>query len=295
MPPLHPPTARPRILLFDWHATLADTMDAMYLAVDEVFPKLAELGLLGRLVPATKSKTIEDARLVAYVREHHKLHPKISAERRISRTDIFELLFGEDAEAKTIAHREFDHAYGHHFGAVKPMEADARQYLEALQALGMKLGVLSNRARSFMAHEIYTVDGTGWHTLFDVMVCGDDVARRKPHPDQILRALELLGEPATPACWYVGDSTTDVAAAKQAGVCAVFYNGAHWEQAWIDKIFPGTARHPHVPDAVVDDLSALLEVVKRFQSLGPHELEPLHDVPLPAVAPLTGKNDESRH
>lgn len=283
MSPLHPPGARPRVLLFDWHATLADTMDAMYLAVDEVFPRLAQLGLLERLVPPEKSKTIEDARLVAYVRAHHKLHPKISSDRKISRTDIFELLFGADQEAKVAAHREFDAAYARHFGAIKPMEADARRRLEALHALGVRLGVLSNRARTFMAHEIYTIDGTGWHELFDVMVCGDDVPRRKPAPDQILKALQLLDEAPSTACWYVGDSTTDIIAAKQAQVTAVFYNGARWDGAWIDKIFPGTVRHPHVPDAVVADLSELLALVEHFKASGPRAMAPSRGVPLPVV------------
>jgi phosphoglycolate phosphatase len=31
-------------MLFDWHATLVDTMDAMYYALDEVLPRLAPLG-----------------------------------------------------------------------------------------------------------------------------------------------------------------------------------------------------------------------------------------------------------
>ncbi|TAM10571.1 MAG: HAD family hydrolase [Nevskiaceae bacterium] len=294
MPPLHPPGARPRVILFDWHATLADTMDAMYFAVDEVFPRLAELGLLGHLVSPEASKTIEDAKLVAYVREHHKLHPKISADRKISRTDIFELLFGEDQQAKAVAHREFDAAYGRHFGAVKPMEADARAQLEALHALGIKLGVLSNRARTFMAHEVYTIDGSGWHELFDVMVCGDDVLRRKPAPDQILKALERLGESPSSACWYVGDSTTDIAAAKQAQVTAVFYNGAHWDTAWIDKIFPGTARHPYIPDAVVASLPELLTVVADFSACSPRELVPSRGVPLPAVHTPSRERSSSR-
>src|SRR3546814_6206869 len=72
------------------------------------------------------------------------------------------------------------------------MEADARAHLLQLQALGIRLGVLSNRARRFMAHEIYTIDGDGWHELFDTMVCGDDLTRRKPHPDLVLRALRNL-------------------------------------------------------------------------------------------------------
>ncbi|NGY04720.1 HAD family hydrolase [Solimonas terrae] len=258
------PHAHPRVILFDWHATLADTMDAMYYALDDVMPRLAPLGLIERLVPPGKSKTIDDARLVKYVRENAQLHPKIKAERKISRTDIFELLFGDDQDAKAIAHREFDKSYERHFGVVKPMEADARRQLLALKALGIRIGVLSNRARRFMAHEIYTIDGDGWHELFDTMVCGDDVERRKPHPDLVLRALDDLQMPVDLTCWYVGDSTTDIVAAREAGVSAVFYNGAGWDRHWIDKIFPGTVRHPHVPDAVVADLAALVALARRL-------------------------------
>lgn len=266
---LHIPHAHPGVIVLDWHATLVDTMDAMYHAVDDVFPKLSELGLIDRLVKPENSKTVEDAKLVRYIREHGRLHPKIKAERKISRTDIFELLFGDDQDAKAIAHREFDQSYAKHFGAVEPLEADARQRLQALRDLGIKLGVISNRARTFMAHEIYTVDGTGWHDLFDTIVCGDDVEHRKPHPDLILKALENLGVPPTPCCWYVGDSTTDVVAAKEAGVTAVFYNGHDWDQAWIDKIFPGTVRHPHEPDVVIRNLGELLALASRFM----HEVE----------------------
>src|SRR3546814_7366787 len=154
-------------------------MDAMYYSLDDVMPRLAPLGLIERLVPSGKSKTIEDARLVKYGRENARLHPKIKAERKISRTDIFELLFGDDQQAKAIAHREFDKSYERHFGAVKPMEADARAHLLQLQALGIRLGVLSNRARRFMAHEIYTLDGAGWHELFDTIVCGDRSEERR--------------------------------------------------------------------------------------------------------------------
>ncbi|MGH8445626.1 MAG: HAD family hydrolase [Solimonas sp.] len=256
------PRACPRVILFDWHATLVDTMDAMYYALEDVLPRLEPLGLIERLVPRGKSKTLEDAKLVKYVREHARLHPKIKAERKISRTDIFEVLFGADQEAKALAHREFDQSYARHFGAVKPMEADAREHLIELRALGIRLGVLSNRARRFMAHEIYTVDAQGWHELFDTMVCGDDVVQRKPHPDLVLKAMENLGMPADLGCWYVGDSTTDIVAARAAGVTAIFYNGAGWDRHWIDRIFPGTVRHPDVPDSVVRNLGELVTLAK---------------------------------
>lgn len=258
------PHAPPRVLLFDWHATLVDTMDAMYHAVDDVLPRLAELGLVERLVPAHLSKTVEDAKLVKYVRQHARLHPKIKAERRISRTDIFQILFGSDQDAKRIAHQAFDQSYARHFGVVYPLEAGARQHLMDMAALGLRLGVLTNRARQFMAHEIYMVDGTGWHELFETIVCGDDVEHRKPHPDLILKALENLGVPPDRSCWYIGDSTTDVIAANEAGVTSVFYNGAGWQQNWLDRIFPGTTQHPHRPATVISNLEQLYLLARDF-------------------------------
>src|SRR3546814_13488705 len=78
------PQRQPCVIQFNGHATLADTMDEMYYARDDVMPRLAPLGLIERLVPSGKSKTIEDGRLVKYVRENARLHPKIKAERKIS-------------------------------------------------------------------------------------------------------------------------------------------------------------------------------------------------------------------
>lgn len=61
----------------------------------------------------------------------------------------------------------------------------------------------------------------------------------------------------------MGDSATDVATARRAGTTAVFYNGAGWDRDWLDRIFPGTARHPHRPHAVVASLRELLRQARR--------------------------------
>jgi len=258
------PHAKPRTILFDWHATLVDTLDAMYHAVDDVLPKLVELGLIERLVPPDESRTIEDSKLVKYVRNHSRLHPKIKSERKISRTDIFEVLFGRDHEAKRIAHREFDNCYRHHLGEAVPLEPGIPEMLMGLRRLEIKLGVISNRKREFMLQEVGNVSGRDWSPLFDTMACGDDVPHRKPAPDLLLKAMENLSVVPDTSCWYVGDSTTDVVAAKEAQITAIFYNGAGWDQHWLDKIFPGTVRHPHKPDAVVGNYCELYGLVKRF-------------------------------
>jgi len=260
------PHAQPSVILIDWHATLVDTHDAMYHAVDDVLPRLEELGLMDQLIRPEDSKTIEDAKLVKYVRANRKLHPKIVEQRKISRTDIFEVLFGDDSDAKLRAHHAFDDSYRKFVGEVTPLEPDIRPNLEHLHELGIVVGLISNRNREFMDHELSIVDGTGWTDLFDTMSCGSDVKHRKPHPDLIDNALANLELPADEHCWYVGDSTTDVIAAKKAGVTAVFYNGAHWDQEWLDKIFPGTVRHPYQPDAVVDSIGELVKLARHIMA-----------------------------
>lgn len=243
---------KPTIILFDWHATLVDTLDAMYRAVDDTLPELYELGLMERMVAPEDSRSIEDKRLVEYVRSARQLHPKIKADRKISRTDIFEVLFGEDEDAKRIAHATFNKHYGRYFGAVQPFEPEVKDVLRALRTIPLKVGVITNRDREFFAQELETV---GWGELFDTSVCGDDTVRRKPHPDQVAQAVKNLGGKLGPHVWYVGDSTTDTIAAKTAGITSVFFNGAQWDQTWLNKIFPGTPKHPFKPDVVVNDFS----------------------------------------
>ena len=54
----------------------------------------------------------------------------------------------------------------------------------------------------------------------------------------------------------------DVIAARLAGITPIFYNGAGWSQSWLDKIFPGTLRHPHRPDAVVNTIAEVTELAR---------------------------------
>ncbi len=262
-PDWHPAMASicvPTTILFDWHATLVDTLDAMYHAVDDMLPEMREIGLLDRMVDPSASKSPEDARLVEYVQSYCQLHPRVKADRKISRTDIFEVLFGNDQEAKQIAHKVFNRHYRNHYGTVLPFEPQVKQMLIALNHL-VNVGVITNRDREFFVYELAAVDGTGWTDLFACTVCGDDTPRRKPHPEQLVMAAELLDIPVSPAIWYVGDSTTDVIAAKRAGMTAVFFNGAQWDQPWLDKIFPGSEVHPHKPDVVVSDFSEFWALV----------------------------------
>lgn len=251
----------PKIILFDWHATLVDTLDAMYHAVDDMIPEFEKLGLTDCLIPENQSKSPEDAKLVHHVRHYKALHPKVKIDRKISRTDIFEVLFGDNQDAKQIAHKNFTHHYRNHFGTVLPFEPNVKNMLIGLRSIGLTIGIITNRDREFYNEEVQRVDKTGWAGLFDVDICGDDTQKRKPFPDQVYKACEKLGCPVNKAVWYVGDSTTDMIAATSAGVSSVFFNGAQWDQHWLEKIFPGNERFPVKPEVVVNDFSEFWALV----------------------------------
>jgi pyrophosphatase PpaX len=89
--------------------------------------------------------------------------------------------------------------------------------LEQLREDGRRLGVVTAK-RKPTVERVFA--GARIGGFFDVVVGSDDTERHKPHPEPVLKALELLdAEPQQAA--YVGDSPFDVEAARAAGVFAV--------------------------------------------------------------------------
>lgn len=253
----------PSILIFDWHGTLVDTNDAMYGAMDDMLSGIDGLGLEGRLTATTGSKTADDRKLVDYVRAHHRLHPKVIADRRASRTDLLEVLFGADEDAKEIANRAYNDCYRRRFGDVKAFAPGVVDLLSELRNLGIRLGILTNRAREFLDKELETIEQGAWMRFFETRVSGSDTEHLKPSPDPVLRALQHFGQFPGPHVWYVGDSASDTISAKTAGITNVFFNGSQGDAQWIEAIFPGTASQPYQPDCVVNDYQGLLHLVQQ--------------------------------
>ena len=59
--------------------------------------------------------------------------------------------------------------------------------------------------------------GQSWQIYFDFVVCGDEVARKKPAPDAYLSALRFLDLPAR-SCLAIEDSRNGLVAASAAGL-----------------------------------------------------------------------------
>lgn len=105
----------------------------------------------------------------------------------------------------------------HYAAETNTLLPGARSALERLQAAGFLLGLVTSGDRERVTGELI---GLGVSHLFDVVVCGGDLAQKKPRPEPLLRALDLLAlRPEEIA--YVGDSPEDVQMTKAAGGFAI--------------------------------------------------------------------------
>nr|WP_174186545.1 HAD family phosphatase [Nocardia barduliensis] len=96
-----------------------------------------------------------------------------------------------------------------------PWRPGAKDALAMVRAAGLSSALVTNTKRSLTEFGLDTLG----RDLFDVSVCGDEVAQGKPEPDVYLRAAELLGlDPEH--CVAVEDSPTGARAAQAAG-CAL--------------------------------------------------------------------------
>jgi HAD superfamily hydrolase (TIGR01509 family) len=124
----------------------------------------------------------------------------------------------------------------------------ARASLERLKGAGLVLGVVSSGDRARVRGEMETL---GVAALFATAVCGGETARRKPHPEPLLVALEQLGM-APGECAYVGDSPEDVTMARAAGAYAIGIPGG----------FPNRqALAASAPDLLLPSLGAAVEAL----------------------------------
>lgn len=97
--------------------------------------------------------------------------------------------------------------------------------LDGLRRQGVRLGIVTNKARVRTEHDLRTVHGArDLLPLFDVVVTTEDTPERKPSPEPVLLGLRRGGWAAAD-CAYVGDGPHDAESALAAGTGFV---GAGW-------------------------------------------------------------------
>lgn len=91
---------------------------------------------------------------------------------------------------------------------------------------------------------------------FDVIICTEDTAHTKPHPEPLQKALALLGGTEDKAI-MIGDSARDINAAANAGIdSALFYPPIHQEFYNLAELLD------HNPTYVISDFGDIARLAK---------------------------------
>jgi phosphoglycolate phosphatase len=120
--------------------------------------------------------------------------------------------------------------------------------LDYLQNQGYKLGCVTNKASQFT---LPLLEDLGVKDRFEIIVCGDTLPEKKPHPMPLLHAAEFFGIKPEKAL-MLGDSMSDVKAARAAGfqIICMSYGYNH-----------GVDIHDSNPDAVIDSMAELEQLL----------------------------------
>jgi HAD superfamily hydrolase (TIGR01509 family) len=89
--------------------------------------------------------------------------------------------------------------------------------LNELSNRNYALGIVTSGTRARVLGEI---EALGLAKTFQVVVCSEDVANKKPHPEGLELAMRRMGKEAE-ACCYVGDSADDIEMGRGARVITV--------------------------------------------------------------------------
>jgi phosphoglycolate phosphatase len=139
----------------------------------------------------------------------------------------------------------FDKHYHLRCGTRSHLYPQVRETLVALRARGVKLAIVTNKEARFTAS---VLNFHQLQPLLDCVVSGDTLPTKKPNPAGIAHCLAQFGV-AKERALFVGDSSIDVATARNAGV-------AVWALPYGYNM--GQPIEACAPDRVIPDCSMLL-------------------------------------
>ena len=120
--------------------------------------------------------------------------------------------------------------------------------LEALQSANIPMACITNKPEQFTEVLLESINIASY---FSLVVSGDTLSTKKPHPGPLLHAAQEFGLNID-ECLMVGDSRSDIDAAHQAGcpVVALSYGYNHGEDIRL-----------HNPTITIDSIEELLPLL----------------------------------
>ncbi len=211
---MNPNTASVSTLLFDWDGTLVDSAQLGLTAFEQSF---AALG-------------------VAF---DHDIYRRVYSPNWYS---VYEAM-GLPKDKWQTANELWIQHYGEQ---TAQLVGGAQETIVGLRRKGYRLGVVSSGSDCRVAREIREL---GLDSVFEAVVCSEQMEKKKPHPEGLETAMRLLGCSANESC-YVGDSPEDIEMGKRAGMLTVGVRSAY-PTSW--KL------ESYSPDIFIKSLSELLD------------------------------------
>ena len=219
----------PQAILFDLDGTLVDSVPDLAYSVDRM------LEGLGR-------SAVGEGYVRTWVGN--------GAERLVKRALTGDMEAEPDATLFEEAYPLFLELYAGHVMVDSRLFPGVEAGLQAMSQAGYPLGCITNKPERFTTPllEALQIDH-----FFRIQISGDTLPQKKPDPRPLRYAAEFFKVPAE-SMLMVGDSRNDVQAARAAGtqIVCVPYGYNHGEDIAAEN-----------PDAVIDDLTQLVELLRQ--------------------------------
>ena len=163
-----------------------------------------------------------------------------------------EILDAEKAELLLEAYRA--HHEEHHDTLIAEFPG-VDEALNRLRTAGVRIVVVTSKRRRSV--EMALEKFPGLDLVVDLFVTMEDTTEHKPHPEPLLKGLELAGGVPKDKAVYVGDSPFDVQAAKAAGLRSVAVSWGAFSEDTLRKA---------EPDHLVPDIDAVVDVLLKLKT-----------------------------
>lgn len=215
----------PQLIMFDLDGTLIDSVPDLASAVDAM---LTDLGRNAAGQDKVRHWVGNGALMLVKRALSEKMIPE----------DV-------DEDVLNQAHQRFLSHYQEISGRESKLYPHVSSVLKQLREKTKYLAVITNKPEQFTptllsAHHLPT---------FDLVLCGDSLSEKKPHPAPLLHCMEALGCSAEESI-MVGDSVSDIKAAQAAKVPVICVTYGYNQ---------GENLSSYHPDALINRFSELIE------------------------------------
>lgn len=227
-----------RAILFDVDGTLAETEELHRRAFNETF---AYFGIDWAWDVSTYHRLLRVAGGKERIRHFCRTHRA-----------AFDFTDGQIAELHRFKNARYLRLMDDGLCELRP---GVKEFIHAAMDRGQQLAIVTTTSRGNVDAILNANLGQAWREMFEAVVAGEDVDRKKPAPDAYLKALQFL-ELEGRDCLAVEDSRNGLVAARDAGIAVLITRSAYFH----DDDFGGAYR-------IVDDLTEMQQFEPDLHSL----------------------------